>query len=494
MKSRERHSFELPVSSNTPIHHHEDNTQHWKKWQYLVPRWSSPDLSSTTSTTATASVVSQQDKHCDWNDEHDEEKTIGDADHDHHMDEEEALEHVSKALSLHATFIFIPGIMMMTFYNTPIDQSTTATTMPLFPWQQCYCHSQTILVRCPQGFDMGKLTKVNHIIQCMCSKQEEENHMSVTQSIQSLQEIFQDKPTWNVWITLISHTLSSLFTALIMFNGTLIDTALSGALGLLVGLLIILSERYTAYCNIFEISTTVLIAFIAKALDQWICFTGVVLSATSILIPGYTLTMSIMELSARHVITGTVRFVYAMIYALFIGYGLEIGTSLYEAVDAHSSPSVFDVCKGHAPSWLHICLFPLMAISMSINLGATMRQWPSMVCSSAIGFGVSVLSSKVITNFQIVGTISAFSVGLFGNFYFKLTGDLALVPLSCGIASLVPGSIGIQGAYFLIRQDDQGISFATQMVVASLGIAVGLFAATLAVSASERKRAAYLSY
>ncbi|KAF1797369.1 hypothetical protein FB192DRAFT_1334546 [Mucor lusitanicus] len=402
---------------------------------------------------------------------------------------EEALEHVSKALSLHATFIFIPGIMMMTFYNTPIDDAK-----PAFPWQQCYCHSQTILVRCPQGFDMGKLTKVNHIIQCMCLKQEEEHHMSVPQSIQSLQEIFQAKPTWNAWITLLSHTLSSLFAALIMFNGTLIDTALSGALGLLVGLLILLSERFTAYSNILEISTTVLIAFIAKALDQWICFTGVVLSATSILIPGYTLTMSIMELSARHVITGTVRFVYAMIYALFIGYGLEIGTSLYEAVDAHSSPSVFDVCKGHAPSWLHICLFPLLAISMSINLGATMRQWPSMVCSSAIGFGVSVLASKYITNFQIVGTISAFSVGLFGNFYFKLTGDLALVPLSCGIASLVPGSIGIQGAYFLIRQDDQGISFATQMVVASLGIAVGLFAATLAVSASERKRAAYLSY
>jgi hypothetical protein len=28
-------------------------------------------------------------------------------------------------------------------------------------------------------------------------------------------------------------------------------------------------------------------------LDHWVCFTGVVLSATSILIPGYTLTMSI---------------------------------------------------------------------------------------------------------------------------------------------------------------------------------------------------------
>lgn len=203
-----------------------------------------------------------------------------------------------------------------------------------------------------------------------------------------------------------------------------------------------------------------------------------------------------MELSARHVITGTIRFVYSMIYALFIGYGLEIGTSLYEAVDSRSSPSDFDVCTGSVPPWVYSALFPFLAISMSINLGATVGQWPSMVCCSAIGFGVSVIMSKLVSNSQIVGTISAFSVGLFGNLYYKVTGELAVVPLSCGIASLVPGSIGIQGAYFLIHQDDQGISFATQMVVASLGISVGLFAATLAVSNGSTKKltTAFLSY
>jgi uncharacterized membrane protein YjjB (DUF3815 family) len=201
-----------------------------------------------------------------------------------------------------------------------------------------------------------------------------------------------------------------------------------------------------------------------------------------------------MELSARHVITGTLRFVYAMIYALFIGYGLEIGTSIYDAIDPATSPSEFDVCSGTVPPWLYTALFPFMAVSLSINMGATVRQWPSMVCCAAVGFGVSVIMSKLITNFQIVGTISAFAVGVFGNIYFKVTGDLALVPLSCGIVSLVPGSVGIQGAYFLIRQDDQGISFAIQMVVASLGISVGLFAASLAVTKNEKKRLAYLSY
>jgi uncharacterized membrane protein YjjP (DUF1212 family) len=173
---------------------------------------------------------------------------------------------VSNSLSVNATFVFIPGTMMMTF------------------------DTQTILVRCPQGFDMGKLTQVNDIIQDMCTKP---NDISLIQSLERLDALFTAKPTWNPWITLLSHTLTSLLTAPVMFKATCVDTALSGALGLLVALLILLSERYTAYCNIFEISTTILVSFITKALDQWVCFTGVVLSATSILIPGYTLTMSI---------------------------------------------------------------------------------------------------------------------------------------------------------------------------------------------------------
>lgn len=133
-----------------------------------------------------------------------------------------------------------------------------------------------------------------------------------------------------------------------------------------------------------------------------------------------------------------------------------------DAAKSSLSSFEFEVCSGSTPTWLYAALFPFMAISMSINLGAIMRQWPSMVCCSAIGFGISVIASEVISNFQIVGTLSGFAVGIFGNLYFKVTGHLALVPLSCGIVSLVPGSVRIQGAYFLIQQDDQGTSFATQ--------------------------------
>lgn len=181
--------------------------------------------------------------------------------------------------------------MMMTFLNTTLSEKKDNE-------HHYYGHSETILIRCPQGFDMGKLAQVNDIIGGICCTGEEKTKISVPESITLLDELFSSKPTWNPWVTLMSHTMSSLLTTPVMFNGSLSDTALSGGLGLLIGLLIILSERYTAYCNVFEISTTILVSFITKALDKWVCFTGVVLSATCILIPGYTLTMSIVIYSS----------------------------------------------------------------------------------------------------------------------------------------------------------------------------------------------------
>ncbi|OAD80105.1 hypothetical protein PHYBLDRAFT_15228, partial [Phycomyces blakesleeanus NRRL 1555(-)] len=374
----------------------------------------------------------------------------------------------AECLGMNAIFVFIPGVMMICFDGQP---------------------SQTILVKCTQGFDMGKLANVDRI-----ANQIHKGQISSEECLEKLAVVLQAPPTWSSWIMLLAYAFSSLLTVPVMFNGRPVDTAVSGALGLMVGLLNLLADRYQSYRNIFEISTAILVGFVAKALGPWICFTGVALSAMAILLPGYALTMAIMELSAKHIITGTVRFVYSLIYALFIGYGLEIGTSLYDALDLSAPPATFDTCTGCVPHWLNLALFPLVAICMATTLGATFRQWPCMVFSAAVGFGVSLMTSKVISNYQVVGTISAFSVGIFGNLYLKVTGDLALVPLSCGIISLVPGSVGIQGAYFLIRQDDQGTSFAIQMVVASLGIAVGLFAATLVVYPKGPKRSVYATY
>lgn len=177
------------------------------------------------------------------------------------------MEQAAHVLGLEAAFFFIPGIMMICFGDM---------------------QPRTLLVRCPQGFDMGKLAKVTGIANAICHKK-----LSLQECIDKLEDVAQASPTWGPLAILMAHTVSSLLTTAVMFNGSWMDTAVSGGLGLMVGMLTLVAGKYASYCNIFEISTSILVAFVAKALNPWICFTGVSLSATATLLPGYILTMSI---------------------------------------------------------------------------------------------------------------------------------------------------------------------------------------------------------
>jgi uncharacterized membrane protein YjjB (DUF3815 family) len=185
-----------------------------------------------------------------------------------------------------------------------------------------------------------------------------------------------------------------------------------------------------------------------------------------------------MELSSQHMITGTVRFGYSLLYSLFIGYGLEIGSSLYTAIDP-GIPSDFATCNNPVSEWVYIPLFPIVAIATGMTFGARVRQWPSVTICACLAMTVAYFASKVIVESQIVATIGAFSIGLFGNIYYRLTGELTLVPLCSGMVLLTTGNIGVKGAFLLIQENNDGGTFAMEMVLGSLGIAVGLFAAAL---------------
>lgn len=178
------------------------------------------------------------------------------------------MDHAAQFLGIDATFFFIPGIMMICFGNN--------------------LRPDTLLVRCPQGFDMGKLAQVSKVVSDLCHER-----ITTKECLEKLDAISVSSPTWGPWAMVLAHTINSLLTSPVVFNGSWTDTVVSGVLGFMVGILTLIAEKYASYCNIFEISTAILVAFVAKALDKWICFTGVTLSATATLLPGYILTMSI---------------------------------------------------------------------------------------------------------------------------------------------------------------------------------------------------------
>ena len=86
---------------------------------------------------------------------------------------------------------------------------------------------------------MGKLTHVNEVANRVCKGQ-----AGVEEYIDQLEIIFKSPPAWGPYTMLMAHTASSLLTLPVMFNGSLVNVALSGVLGLLVSVLSLLAERY----------------------------------------------------------------------------------------------------------------------------------------------------------------------------------------------------------------------------------------------------------
>ncbi|GAN01051.1 pheromone-regulated membrane protein [Mucor ambiguus] len=381
---------------------------------------------------------------------------------------DETLQHTSKLLELDASFSFLPDSVLITF--TDGDET------------------QSIMVKSPQGFDNGKIAKINDIMNFF-----QRGELDLDRCLVLLHDVATAPPTCGVWSTVTFFTLSSFTASAMMFGGTWIDACISGALGLLVAILYILSAHFPIYARVFEISASVVVAIITRALHNYCCFTSVVLSAILILLPGYTMTVGVIELSARHVTTGIVRLVYAVFYAFQLAYGLQVGSSVYNAIDP-SAPEDGLCGQPLVSPWFYILLLPVLSIAIALSYGSSRKQWISQTLSATIAFCLSYFLGKVIPDGQIVGSIAAFAIGLYSNFALKITGEPPLAPLCVGVTLLVPGSIGVRGAYSVLHQTDltQG-NFPMQMLTIALGLSAGLFAAAMIVYPAGKKRSMYIS-
>ncbi|KAF9572097.1 hypothetical protein EC968_010348 [Mortierella alpina] len=386
-----------------------------------------------------------------------------------------AMEAMCKTFGVDGSFAFLPGLMMISF-----GDSDTHT-------------SETHLIKCAQGFDMGRLAKVHKIARAVVYK-----HMQPDEALANLKEINGEKQPYNMWVMLAAYAVSSGLIAPLVFKGSWYDMLAGMGLGSVVGLTTLLASRYSVYSNVFEVSTSIVIAFVAKALRDYVCFTGVVLSGIVMLLPGLSLTTAIMELSSRYMISGSVRMFYSLIYCLFLGFGLSIGSNLWDVFkapppgDPHSG-----FCHPATEPWRWI-LFPLLAIAFNVQLYALPRQWPVMVICSSVGYAVSEFAGLYWPHsLHIAAAVSAFVVGLLGNIYERLTHELAFVPILGAILLIVPGGMGVRSSLLLLGQAgnaSQGTAFALQMILVALGIAVGLFASTLVVYPLGKKRNALLTF
>ncbi|TQS39126.1 hypothetical protein Golomagni_00354 [Golovinomyces magnicellulatus] len=342
---------------------------------------------------------------------------------------EEYMRMSARVLEIQGSFLYIPGCMIISF-----DDPETHTT-------------EVRLVKIVQGINLGLLKDVHEIY-----KEVVHDVISVEEATHRLHKISNSAPKHNPWVLVIVHGLASASVAPFAFQGRYIDMPICFFLGCILGFLqLIVAPRSDLYNNVFEISAAVLTSFLSRFFGSiqkgnLFCFSAMAQASIALILPGYIVLCGSLELQSRSMVAGSVRMVYAIIYSLFLGFGISIGTTFYGLLDVNATNAT--VCSGPAMSdyekWPWVVVFTLC---LCIINQAKWKQTPVMLFIGFSGYIVNFFSAKRFpSSAQISNTLGAFAVGMLGNLYSRMRHGVAAAALLPAIFVQVPSGLAASGS------------------------------------------------
>lgn len=287
----------------------------------------------------------------------------------------------------------------------------------------------------PSGGDLGSLERLDGLISSFESKQLDFEQMSEAFDAESL-----SKGYYSSGLQCLAWMMACVcFAAIFSFN--LIDGAASGIIAGCVFLLTVVMSRSSRFSDSLEVVAAVIAGLLATgiaALGLNINVPLVVLSSVIVFIPGLSLTVALSEIAERHLVSGTSKFVDAImgLFKLYIGalLGIGIGGALWPhptAAMAVDWPLTGD--------WKVAPLLLLLSLSILIVLNIRMRLAPWCMVSSLIGYLTAQYAGATFGT--VLGMfLGAFAVGIYSNWFSNVLNKPASIVLIQGLIVLVPGS------------------------------------------------------
>ncbi|KAJ4353543.1 uncharacterized protein N0V89_005273 [Didymosphaeria variabile] len=401
---------------------------------------------------------------------------------------EEYLAMTAKVLEVNSQFLYIPGCMIISF-----DDTLTHT-------------AEVKIVRTAQGVNLGKLKDCHEIY-----KEVLHDVISLDDALAALDELINRPDQHPVWLNVIMYGLASVAVSG-FFKARWIDMGPIFIMGTVLGFLqLVVAPLSKTYNTVFEISAAILMTCISRALGSirggnLFCFSALTQSSIAMILPGWLVLSSSLELQSRAIVPGSIRLIYAIIYSLFLGYGITVGTALYGAMDSNATNAT--TCQAPLNSYWNFMLVPLYVLFACHTVQAKYKQMPVMIAIAFSGYIVNFYANmKFSSSAPIAYTFGAFAVGVLANLYSRLRHGVAAAVLLPAVYVQVPGSLAASGAITTALQTAgsliQGgetdpnssnslnaISFnvAAQMIQIAIGITVGLFMSALLVYPLGKKR------
>lgn len=167
--------------------------------------------------------------------------------------------------------------------------------------------------------------------------------------------------------------------------------------------------------------------------------------------------------------------VYAIIYTLFLAFGLLIGTVVYGLVDHNATTDVVCNVPGYwNPGsdfakllFTRFIWIPLFACCLAIINQAKWKQLPVMALIATAGYQVNFwISTRLPANSQVANSIGAFVIGALANLYSRIFHGIAAAAMLPAIFVMVPSGLAASGTLVA------GVKSSEQITGNSTGVSV----------------------
>ena len=283
---------------------------------------------------------------------------------------------------------------------------------------------------------------------------------------------------------LFSYAACSFTATVMFFGGTWRDGGLSFLMGFIVYALNIVCNKFKGLSEIECFVTSFVIATIASLLDihvydHQVCLYGLLFGGIVWLLPGVTITVSLLELYSKMYVYGSAKLIYGISLASQIGFGLTIGYKMVSA--SNSIPYSFEHgCRDPVSSAYAVILLPICAAAMGILMECHVNQLAGIILVSGVGQFSAILLEKQGVGPDAVPFICAIMITATARLYTYWEGSKRpMVYIVSGLLVLVPGGVAVRGMSNMWSNAQTGLAFTCQMLLIGVSLAIGIFISLL---------------
>lgn len=194
-------------------------------------------------------------------------------------------------------------------------------------------------------------TKLPHVFKLVKDMIREPQRISGDNIYEELKRIEEMENAWGQYAIAASYIPAAATSAIMFFGGDWKDAAMSGALAIIPALLLLVANKWerlwvctsiqflespTDYSGFhlqwtYECIACFLVSLVATAVSKHFCYSTLILSAPVTLLPGYTVSISVVEIMTKNTVAGCIRLCYTVVYLCCMVLGLTIAPILFNA-------------------------------------------------------------------------------------------------------------------------------------------------------------------